>query len=157
MGIVRIIEAPEKYDAKENEIKIFLAGTIDNGDSENWQKEICDYAKTLEPSRDVVIFNPRRENWNKTPDPEELENQIVWELENLERCDWIFMNILGTSKSPITLLEMGLFKNNPGLKVFCPPEFYRFDNVRVVCDRYKIKHYKEYTTEDIKKLLYMVV
>lgn len=39
----------------------------------------------------------------------DFEHQVNWELEHLEKADLIIMNILASSKSPITLLEMGLF------------------------------------------------
>jgi hypothetical protein len=51
------------------------------------------------------------------------------------------MNILGNSKSPISLMEIGLFAKEHKLIVFCNPNFYRYDNVRIVCERYKVPLY----------------
>jgi hypothetical protein len=41
------------------------------------------------------------------------------------------------SKSPISLLELGLFKDK-SIFVVCPAGFYRNGNVDIVCDRYDI-------------------
>ena len=43
-----------------------------------------------------------------------------------------------TSKSPITLLEMGLYAKSKKLYVFCTDKFYRYDNVKLTCDKYNI-------------------
>ena len=51
------------------------------------------------------------------------------------------MNILANSKSPISLMEIGLFAKEGKLMVFCPKTFYRYDNVRVVCNRYNVPLY----------------
>ena len=155
--MIKIITAPEDYTNIEGGKFIFLAGTIDNGDSEDWQKDVCEYAKTLNSTQDIYIINPRREKWDPEAGTEEVEKQVMWELGALKRSSYILMNILETSKSPITLLELGIFKDNPGLYVFCKPGFYRYTNVKVVCKEFDIKLYNNYTTESIKKLLNLIV
>ena len=62
-------------------------------------------------------------------------------LEHLEKADLIIMNILASSKSPITLLEMGLHMRSGKLHVICEPGFYRYDNVRITCNRYGVPLY----------------
>ena len=86
--------------------KIFLAGTIDMGSSRDWQAEAFEYFSSL-PGK-YILFNPRQGNWDGSK-PGEMDYQVNWELEYLEQADIIIMYIIGTSKSPITLLEMGLF------------------------------------------------
>ena len=141
-----VFNAPDNIEGLEernkNRIKIFLAGTIDMGNSKNWQKTFIDKLKlTIEKNAinttDFVIFNPRRLEWPN--DEGELEQQANWELDRLEESDIIFMNILKDSKSPISLLELGLYAKSKKLVVKCPPEFYRYGNVKIVCDRYNIK------------------
>ena len=83
----------------------------------------------------IKIFNPRRESFPDISDTVEVERQILWELDALNVADIIFFGILGNSKSPITLLELGMMmgkncKRNQ-IIVFCPPEFYREQNVRL--------------------------
>ncbi len=131
-----ILEAPNRLESYNNlGLTFFLAGTIDNGESFNWQKEICDYSNEIK----VNIFNPRRNNWDKNASSKEVERQIDWELEHMEKADYIIMNILGDSKSPISLLELGLHARSGKLIVFCPKSFYRYDNVRITCETYGVK------------------
>jgi hypothetical protein len=154
--MIKIITAPESYEGLSGKF-IFLAGTIDNGESQDWQKEICDYAKTIETSRDIYIINPRRKEWNPEATEEDVAFQVRWELEALKKSSVIIMNILGSSKSPISLLELGLFKDNPGLYVFCGQDYYRWTNVRVTCDTFGINYYGFNSIENIKRLLNLVI
>lgn len=118
--------------------KIFLAGTIDMGSSRDWQAEAFEYFSSL-PGK-YILFNPRQGNWDGSK-PGEMDYQVNWELEYLEQADIIIMYIIGTSKSPITLLEMGLFARSGKLYVACEPDFYRHDNVRITCARYGVPLY----------------
>ena len=119
--------------------KIFLAGTIDMGKSVDWQKATCDWFRAL-PGR-YLLFNPRRDK-GLSGEMSDFEHQVNWELEHLEKADLIIMNILASSKSPITLLEMGLFMRSGKLRVICEPGFYRYDNVRLTCVRYGVPLYQ---------------
>ena len=121
-----------RLDAKS----VFLAGTIDNGDSLNWQDKVIIELINLGVSCEV--YNPRREHWNPNPTKEEMEKQIKWEQNHLDSADIIAMVLLDESKSPISLLEMGLYAKSKKLIVFCTPKFYRFDNVRLTCEKYHI-------------------
>ena len=153
--MIKIVTAVEKYEVKPGDVCIFLAGSIDNGNAELWQDELLEWLKDYQTEKNVIVFNPRRKEWN--PGKEELDEQIEWELEALSKSSYIIMNILGNSKSPITLLELGLFHSNPGLYVFCPPEFYRYENVRVSCKKFGVKHFDDNSTENIKKLLNLLI
>ena len=127
---------------------IFLAGTIDNGDSSNWQEELIEKCKDL----NVTFFNPRRKEWNPEATTFDLEYQIKWEQKHLDNADLIIMCLLDNSKSPISLLEMGLYAQSRKLIVFCNPEFYRWDNVRFTCDKYNIPLYK-YDLNVVKSII----
>lgn len=135
-----------------NVSRLFLAGTIDAGNSNNWQKDYIQQMTQLafdvsccrsdekgyDADKDVIlIYNPRREKYPED-NSYELEYQIQWELDSLELCDSIYMNILPDSKSPITLMELGLYARSGKLKVVCPKEFYRYENVKQVCKKYHI-------------------
>ena len=130
--------------------KVFLAGTIDMGNSENWQEKFIQ--KLQEQSNKGVfnkyyhIYNPRREDWDETwtqtfENPQFFQ-QVTWELDAMEKADYIIMNFLPDSKSLITLLELGLFAKSGKLFVICPDEFYRSGNVQIVCNKYNIPLYK---------------
>lgn len=144
MSKVDIYTPPLKIDDMEyNEdgkvpFNIFLGGTIDNGESADWQQELISVVSNIELVKPVHIYNPRREDWPSSDSHREIDIQINWELDHLEKADLIVMNILADSKSPISLMEIGLFARTNKLIVFCPKTFYRYDNVRVVCKRYGI-------------------
>lgn len=118
--------------------KIFLAGTIDMGSSVDWQARLREHFSSKEGR--YVLFNPRQDHWNGGADGE-MDYQVNWELDHLEQADIIIMNILGSSKSPITLLEMGLHARSGKLYVACEPSFYRYDNVRITCAYYGVPLY----------------
>ena len=117
---------------------VFLAGTIDNGHSEDWQQTVA--AKLAGRNRRYLLYNPRQEEWH--PEREgEMDYQVDWELEHMEKADHILMVFLPGSQSPITLLELGLHARSGKLLVVCTPGFYRYDNVRITCARYGIPVY----------------
>ena len=136
-----IQHSDEVFSRETPHTNVFLGGTIENGDSFEWQQALIDTLDWIEFKHQVNIFNPRRDNWPSSDEHNEIDKQINWELEHLERADIIVMNILEDSKSPISLMEIGLFARTGKLIVFCPEEFYRYDNVRKVCERYDIKLY----------------
>ena len=138
MIIITPEEAVNKKANKINTKSVFLAGTIDNGDSLNWQDKTIIELTNL-GINDIEIYNPRREHWNPNPSKEEMEYQIKWEQEYLDKADFIAMVLLDDSKSPISLLELGLYAQSNKLIVFCTPNFYRWDNVRLTCEKYNIQ------------------
>lgn len=133
-------ELPEEISRDDSFTKIFLAGTIDMGNSRDWQAEIHD--RFSEMNGRYILFNPRQENWDATR-PGEMDYQVKWELDHLEDADMIIMYILGTSKSPISLLEMGLHAKSGKMYVICEKDFYRYDNVRITCDYYEVPLYND--------------
>lgn len=128
-------ELPENVLKDKGFTKVFLAGTIDMGNSRDWQAEMYDHF-TKSGGR-YILFNPRQEKWDPSR-PGEMDYQVRWELEHLEQADLILMYILGTSKSPISLLEMGLHARGGKMVVICEEDFYRYDNVRITCDYYGV-------------------
>jgi hypothetical protein len=123
---------------------VFLAGTIEMGNSIDWQ------AHAIEVLSDAVsvIYNPRRADWDSSwtqeIDSPEFNIQVNWELEHIENADIVIMYFDPTSKSPITLLELGLVaaRNPVRLHVCCPEGFYRKGNVDIVCNRYGVRTYE---------------
>ena len=118
--------------------KVFLAGTIDMGNSSDWQSKVAERFEAV--GGKWLLFNPRQKHWDASKTGE-IDYQVNWELEHLEASDLIIMNILETSKSPISLLEMGLFARSGKMYVVCPRGFYRYDNVRITCKHYGIALY----------------
>lgn len=141
--------------------KIFLAGTIDMGNSENWQTKMAQkisnkinekfkdeksYFDTLFDGQ-IVFYNPRRDEGFDTENKAEIEYQIKWELDRIDAAHLVVMNILPDSKSPISLLELGMCcASNKSFCVICPKSFYRYDNVIITCKRHKVPVFE--TVED---------
>lgn len=131
----KIIKAPESYPKA-----VFLAGSIEMGAAEDWQ------TKATELLDGFTILNPRRDDWDssweQTIDNPQFREQVEWELEAMERADAILVYFDPATKSPITLLELGLWaKGFPSQKmvVVCPDGFWRKGNVDIVCKRYRVK------------------
>ncbi len=123
--------------------KIFLAGSIEMGAAENWQEVIED---TFRHKSDLVIFNPRRDVWDSSWVQKESNGQfnyqVNWELDKLTEADIIFMYFAPDTKSPISLLELGLYADSKKMIVVCPDSFWRKGNVDIVCNRYDIPIYE---------------
>lgn len=137
----RIYKSPDEMVAPKNSIKLFLAGTIDMGSSENWQDSFTRYIindfSLRNPKARLSIYSPRREVFDKSSEVEQIE----WEMDRLDHSDVILINFLPESKSPISLLELGLYSQSKKLIVVCPKEFYRYHNVRLTCLKYRIPRF----------------
>ncbi len=129
-----VIKPPEK--AKSKNKSIFLAGTIDNGESVDWQNQVQQKLEKF----NVTVYNPRRESWDSTwvqsiTNPE-FKQQVNWELEQLEKADAILMHFVPGSKSPVTLLELGLFVKDEKLVISCQDGYWRKGNIEVVTNKF---------------------
>lgn len=125
--------------------KIFLAGSIEMGAAENWQEVIED---TFRHKSELVVFNPRRDDWDSSWVQKESNGQfnyqVNWELDKLNEADIIFMYFAPDTKSPISLLELGLYADTKKMIVVCPDSFWRKGNVDIVCNRYNIPIYETF-------------
>lgn len=128
------------YDNKH--VKVFLAGSIEMGKAEDWQAVIPELFKDRD---ELVFFNPRRDDWDSSWEQKEsnpqFSEQVNWELNKLEDSDIIFMYFSPETKSPISLLELGLYAESGKMIVCCPDEFWRKGNVDIVCSRFNIPIY----------------
>ncbi len=66
---------------------------------------------------------------------------MEWELNALENADYIIMFFGKDSKSPISLLEMGLYAKSGKLLVICPDGFWRKGNVDITAEKYGVKQF----------------
>ena len=133
MKIITPETSKEIYDKHIRNNSVFLGGTIDNGSSVDWQEELGQ----ILIKNNLYIYNPRRKNWDSGAGEKAIEEQILWELDAQERCDVLAYNILGDSKSPITLMEIGAYKYK-NILVNCSKDFYRYTNVKTFCEYYSI-------------------
>lgn len=141
-------KADEEYIYEE--CSMFLAGTIDNGDSNNWQEQLIEKIQDKVPGT-FVVYNPRRESWDPNVTVEEQRKQIEWEQDKLHKCWFIVMVLLDGSKSPISLMELGEFCDSQKIIVFCTENFYRFENVRDLCERCSVILCKTNDIDEIAK------
>ena len=134
---MKLYTSPEVFPIDDGKTKIFLAGSIEMGTSEDWQKRLC---MELEGT-DIVVLNPRRIDYDVTQEQiasnSYFRTQVEWELTALENSDVIFMYFDPNTKSPISLLEMGLF-HRKAMAVCCPDGFWRQGNIQIVCEWYDI-------------------
>ena len=142
----QVIKPTSSNQSQDNYPGIFLAGSIDMGSSVDWQTE----AQNKLDDCEVTFFNPRRDEWDSSWEQRatnpEFNGQVNWEMDKLEEADIIFMNILPESKSPITLLELGLHANSNRLIVCCPDGFWRKGNVEIVCHRFNVPLFNDFET-----------
>jgi hypothetical protein len=134
------IKAPGKYDPAPR-YTIFLAGAIDQGKAENWQEKV---ARALDQF-DILILNPRRENWNaeieQVASNPEFREQVEWELDAQDNADMVIFVFTKDSKAPITFLEFGLFAPTKDAVVCAEEGFYRQGNLDIVAERHKVPMY----------------
>ncbi|MFK7814255.1 MAG: nucleoside 2-deoxyribosyltransferase domain-containing protein [Maribacter sp.] len=138
---MKVITAPEKL-ILENSYSVFLAGSIEGDTAQKWQDIVIETFKHTA----VTLVNPRRASWDASW-KQDINNpvfkeQVSWELSALEKVDLIIMYFDKSTKSPISLLELGLFAKSGKLIVCCPEGFWRKGNVDIVCERYDVLQVK---------------
>ena len=67
-------------------------------------------------------------------------------MNRLNEASIIFMYFSKDTKSPISLLELGLNASCKRMVVCCPDGFYRKGNVEIVCSRFSIPLYNTLET-----------
>jgi len=128
---------------------VFLAGSIEMGVAENWQPDLANFFNNI----GIGVFNPRRADWDSSWKQEytnpNFYQQVRWELNALDKADAIIMYFDPNTKSPISLLELGLYASSGKVSVVCPEGFWKKGNVDVVCDVYNIPLY--HSISELKK------
>lgn len=134
------VKAPNSYAPHHDKYKVFLAGSIEMGQAEDWQKIFTEKLK----SYNLVILNPRRDNWDasweQSIDNPQFREQVEWELQALEDANKIIFYFVPDTKSPVTLMELGLHAGicPQKLIVCCPQGYWRKGNVDILCKRYGV-------------------
>jgi len=137
-----VIESPHEFGIANNRFSIFLAGSIANGTAIDWQDKL---AKELDRFDYIVVLNPRRKNWNPNLGGSQLRKQITWEQEAIKLATIVVFYFDPSKQSPISLLELGqCLGSHKEVIVYCPPSYFRFDNIDVTCQRYGIKPHADY-------------
>lgn len=135
---------PHSISTRNPNLKsVFLAGSIEMGTTHDWQNQ----AASILTNKNITVFNPRREEWDaswkqRSSNPQ-FNQQVNWELLALDTADHIIMYFAPDTKSPISLLELGLYANSGKLLVCCLDEFWRKGNVEIVCEKYNIPMFED--------------
>jgi hypothetical protein len=133
---------PKNVYYSDESVKVFLAGSIEMGKAEDWQAVI---PKIFKDRDNLTFFNPRRDDWDSSWEQKEsnpqFSEQVNWEMNKLDECNLIFMYFSPETKSPISLLELGLYAESGKMIVCCPDGFWRKGNVDIVCSRYNVPVY----------------
>jgi Nucleoside 2-deoxyribosyltransferase like len=144
----QIIKPTSANQETEGQTSVFLAGSIEMGAAEDWQDRVQKELSKM----DITIFNPRRDEWDASWEQREtnpeFNHQVNWEMNRLEEADIIFMYFSPETKSPISLLELGVHSGDRPNKliVCCPDGFWRKGNVEIVCSRNSIPLYNNLDT-----------
>src|SRR5437868_2407238 len=101
--MARVIKLPAPLVFDNACPSVFLAGSIEMGAAEDWQRQLEHELRDL----DVIILNPRRDEWDASL-VQQLANpqfraQVDWELEGLERATMVAMYFAPSTKGPVTL------------------------------------------------------
>ena len=117
---------------------MFLAGSIEQGAADDWQTTVAEALHDL----DMTVLNPRRDAWDaswpQTMESAAFREQVLWELDAQEKADLVAFFFSPTTRSPITLLELGLAAGRRRAVVCCPDGYWRKGNVEIVCAWYGI-------------------
>jgi hypothetical protein len=134
---------PAAWAAPENAHVVFLAGSIEMGTATDWQSDLV----AALPEH-VVALNPRRTEWDaswrQSIDEPRFREQVDWELDGLDRAHTIAMWFAPETRSPITLLELGLHARSTKLVIGCPDGFWRRGNIEIVAAKYSIPLFQEW-------------
>lgn len=133
----RIIKPPTPIPTPLASPSVFLAGSIEMGKAIDWQAELGESLA----HEGWTVLNPRRSDWDssweQSIDNPQFFGQVTWEMSGLESVDVILIYFAPETKSPISLLELGLHAASRRCIVVCPDGFWRKGNVDIVCYKHR--------------------
>jgi hypothetical protein len=129
---MQYIEALDEPNENDREIKIFLAGGIQN--CPDWQKDVVQQMEDF----DVILLNPRRKNF-PIHDPNASMTQIDWERTWLDKADLVTFWFAKETIQPTTLFKLGRFvdrqspvyKNSVPILIGIHPEYPKKHDVEI--------------------------
>ncbi|KAK1919673.1 hypothetical protein P3342_001966 [Pyrenophora teres f. teres] len=127
-----------KENPEYRKFSVFTAGSIEMGKAVHWQKQMV----TMLSDLPITVCNPRKGKWNPAVTPEAkhqaFREQVEWELGALEQVDVIVFFFDTRTRSPVSLLELGLWAASDKVIVCCGPRYWRQGNVKITCERYDV-------------------
>ena len=138
MGVIYLPPTKVSVDDQINQM-VFLAGSIEMDKAENWQEKLGNKLRQIER---LTILNPRRKNWDSNWEQKitnaKFKEQVDWELDGIDTCDTVIFYFDPNTKSPITLMELGIVSaasEDKNVIVCCPEGFWRKGNVDILVSR----------------------
>jgi len=144
-------DTEESHAGYDHDVSVFLAGSIEQGVAELWQDRVISELRKSKTKKKVLALNPRRESWDpswvQSKDNPQFFNQVTWELGNIHTADIVFFWFDPTTKSPISLLELGVvmglpYEMSPKIVIYCPEEFWRAGNVDITAEFFGLRVHK---------------
>lgn len=139
-----IVKPPDPVSSDLSLRRVFLAGSIDQGEAPDWQRSL---AMALTDVPRLLILDPRRDEWDaswrQSIDEPRFRGQVEWELDGLEAADVIAFYFAPGTKAPVTMLELGLHARSGRAVVCCPEGFWRRGNVDIVCARFGVEQVRD--------------
>ena len=150
------VKAPSYWYKNTGQITVFLSGSIEMGSAIPWQEALVQEMD----NPNILFLNPRREDWDETwkqnIENEQFYEQVSWELNGLQLCDIAVVVFDPNTKSPITLMELGLLVGmNKLILVYCPEGFWRKGNVDIICKEFGYE--ASVSMEDLYKKLTVLI
>lgn len=108
--MINIVTPPSLFISASGP-SIFLAGSINRGEADDWQAQVSTAATATWIETDLTLYNPRRSTWADASENE----QMAWTLPLLKTVDYVIMHLTGSGASPISTLELGMFIDDPRL------------------------------------------
>jgi nucleoside 2-deoxyribosyltransferase len=135
---MKVIYPPHEVDIKEG-VSVFLAGSIEMDRAAPWQNMVI---HALTETR-LTILNPRRKEWDASwkqeATNEPFREQVNWELAGIEESDIVAFYFDPATKSPVTMLELGLAIGlQKKIVLACPQGFWRKGNIDITATRNRI-------------------
>ena len=91
----------------------------------------------------ITVCNPRKGKWDQSITQQAkdkfFKQQVDWELDALEQADVICFFFDTETKSPVSLLELGLWIASDKVVVCCGEAYWKSGNVHLTCERYGLK------------------
>ncbi|OWY52186.1 hypothetical protein AALT_g11810 [Alternaria alternata] len=123
---------------------VFTAGSIEMGDAVNWQPLMATMLNHLP----ITVCNPRKGSWDQSitqqAKNELFKQQVVWELGALEQADVICFFFDTETKSPVSLLELGVWAASDKVVVCCGDAYWKSGNVHLTCERYGVPYVQSF-------------
>lgn len=149
---IEVIKAPSPRYGNSDNVRVFLAGSIDMGAATDWQSKLIAHAGcSFDENDNITFYNPRRTggfSGEQTLEDDDFAAQVNWEIDRIDRANIVVFYITAESWAPITLWELGYFLGkqealkdiadcNQRQRIVIGVEqgFWRRGNIEVMCDR----------------------